>query len=400
VEALHPLRYAVAATLARSVVEAAAITFVLVGTERGVSGEQLGVLVACTAAPQVLTAPWLGARLDASRRPSATLATMAVVIGAGVALIGAGLGQAPILAVYAVAVVWSIAEPGIMGGLSGIASRSARPGGRLEAWDAVSYGGAAIVGQALVAIVTLVSTAAAVIVVLVVLAVLAALAITRLPLRPPVPATDAVQVDVSADRGPAVRAALRLMAADRELRSITVLTTISMSAFGGLALAAVGFARHTGRPAESASVLVLSLAIGALVGSLGVTRLASPPAPLRAATVAVAVVGVSFALSAIGPWWLAVAAFFVAGVADGPLLVSTFTMRTARTPDDLRASVYTTAASLKIAGTALGAVVVGLVADDDGGRAGMVVLAGGQALALVALAVTQLVGRRAAKMKE
>ena len=50
--ALSPLRYAVAATLARTVVEGAAITFVLVGTDRDVTPLRLGVLTACTSAPR------------------------------------------------------------------------------------------------------------------------------------------------------------------------------------------------------------------------------------------------------------------------------------------------------------------------------------------------------------
>ena len=379
---LHPLRYAAAATAARCVVEAAAITFVLIGTARGVSGRELGILVACTSAPQIVTAPWLGARLDASRHPGRTLAVMAAAVGGGVGLIGAGLGRAPILAVYTVAVAWSVAEPAIMGGLSGIASRSTRPDGRIEAWDAVSYGGAAIVGQALVAGVTLAGSPTTVVVVLVVITAGAATAIIRLPLRPPASGS-------TPGRGRrAAGAALRLMLEDRHLRSMTVLTTISMSAFGGLALAAVGLAQHTGRPAEAGSQLVLALAIGALAGSLAATRAGVSAAPMRWAASSVAVVGVAFAISTLGPWWLAIAGFALAGAADGPLLVATFAQRTARTPAELRASVYTMAASLKIAGTALGAMLVGEFAERGGGTAGVLVLAGAQVLALVAAGAT------------
>ena len=102
---------------------------------------------------------------------------------------------------------------------------------------------------------------------------------------------------------------------------------------------------------------------------------------------AVATVGLSFGLAAVAPWPAVVALFTVAGFADGPLLTATFAVRTTRTPLRLRASVYTIAASAKIAGSALGAVVVGaLVASAD--TAGVVVLAVAQILALVGAAVT------------
>ena len=376
--ALSPLRYAVAATLARTVVEGAAITFVLVGTDRDVTPLRLGVLTACTSAPQVVTAPWLGSRLDRAARPAALLAALVTVIGAGIGVIGAGLGVVPIAILCLVAVGWSVAEPAVMGGLSGIGSRSSSGDGRFETADATSYGAAAVAGQAVVALAVLAAGPWTAVAVLVALALAAAVLVSGLPLLP---------APIEEASGGHVRAALGLIGRDPELRSMTVLTTISMSAFGGLALAAVGVAKANGRDADAASVAVLAMAIGAVAGSLSSRRLGVAAHPVAWAYGAVATVGLSFGLAAVAPWPAVVALFAVAGFADGPLLTATFAVRTTRTPLRVRASVYTIAASAKIAGSALGAVVVGaLVASAD--TAGVVVLAVAQILALVGAAVT------------
>ena len=296
-----------------------------------------------------MTAPWLGSRLDRAARPALLLAALATVIGAGIGVIGAGLGAVPIVILCLVAVGWSVAEPAVMGGLSGIGSRSSVGDGRFETADATSYGAAAVAGQAVVALTVLAAGPWTAVAVLVTLAFAAAVLIVGLPLRP---------VPVEEASGGHVRAALGLIGRDRELRSMTVLTTISMSAVGGLALAAVGVAEANGRDADAASVAVLAMATGAVVGSLSSRRLGVAAHPVAWSYASVATVGLSFALAAVVPWSAAVALFAIAGFADGPLLTATFAVRTTRTPLRLRASVYTIAASAKIAGSALGAVVV------------------------------------------
>jgi len=338
-----------------------------------VSSLRLGVLAACTSAPQVVTAPWLGARLDRATRPAVVLAFLVAVLGVGVGLVGTGLGRAPFLAVLAVAVMWSVAEPAVMGGLSGVASRSAAGDGRIETADAVSYGVAAIAGQGLVAGVVLFASPVAIVAVLVALGTIGAAAVARLPLL-------GASSRSTGDRP--FRAGIAALVGDPELRAVTVLTTISMSAFGGLALAAVGIAERHGRPPAAGAALVLALACGAVPGAMLARRLGATARPLAAAFVSVAVVGRAFAF-AFGPWWLGFVGFALAGFADGPLLAATFASRTARTPPDLRASVYTIAAGAKIAGTAVGAVVVGAVIDGRP-RAGITILVAFQLVALVA----------------
>ena len=405
-------RYVVAATSARMVAEGTAIALVLVGTDRGLGTAALGALVACWTLPQVLTAPFVGTIADRAAHPARLLGGLVALGAVGLAALGAGLGSVSIALLAVVAALISLAEPALMGALSGIATRSAGP--RFEAWDALSYGSAGICVQVLVGTVTAASGPASALAALVVLGAVAALLVGSLPLRgaTEVDARDLAHGATTTGRGHpgapdradgdrtarrrvrpertgGARAALTLIRGDRDLRSMTVLTTISMSAFGGVALVAVDLAEQHGRSSASGSQLVLAMALGALVGSLAWTRLPAPPRPMRTAAVSVAVVGVAFAATALVGWYGCLVAFAIAGLADAPLLVSTFATRNRRSPASVRASVYTVSASLKIAATSLGAVAAGLLVGLRGGVSGPLTLAVIQVVALGAFAVSR-----------
>jgi len=72
-------------------------------------------------------------------------------------------------------------------------------------------------------------------------------------------------------------------------------------------------------------------------------------------------IGAGMAAAAVAPGWLAVAAVALAGAGEGPQLTALFAVRHRETPARLRGQVYTTAASLKIAGMAAGAAFAGLL---------------------------------------
>jgi len=71
------------------------------------------------------------------------------------------------------------------------------------------------------------------------------------------------------------------------------------------------------------------------------------------------VIGVSMAAAALAPGWLTLAAVALVGAGEGPQLTALFAVRHRETPANLRGQVYTTAASLKIAGLAAGAALAG-----------------------------------------
>ena len=80
-----------------------------------------------------------------------------------------------------------------------------------------------------------------------------------------------------------------------------------------------------------------------------------------------------------------IAAVALAGVADGPQLTAVFAVRHREAPARLRAQVFTTAASLKIAAGALGAALAGHLAGSP--AVVLAVAAATQAVALVAFAL-------------
>jgi hypothetical protein len=74
------------------------------------------------------------------------------------------------------------------------------------------------------------------------------------------------------------------------------------------------------------------------------------------------VIGVSMAAAALAPGWLTLAAVALGGAGEGPQLTALFAVRHRETPAHMRGQVYTTAASLKIAGLAAGAALAGPLA--------------------------------------
>src|SRR5207248_10951399 len=74
------------------------------------------------------------------------------------------------------------------------------------------------------------------------------------------------------------------------------------------------------------------------------------------------VIGASMAAAALAPGWLTLGAVALSGAGEGPQLTALLAVRHRETPARLRGQVYTTAASLKIAGLAAGAALAGPLA--------------------------------------
>jgi hypothetical protein len=74
------------------------------------------------------------------------------------------------------------------------------------------------------------------------------------------------------------------------------------------------------------------------------------------------VIGASLVMVAVAPGWLTMLAVAVDGVGEGPQLTALFTIRYREAPEHLRGRIFTTAASLKIAGIAVGSALAGPLA--------------------------------------
>jgi hypothetical protein len=74
------------------------------------------------------------------------------------------------------------------------------------------------------------------------------------------------------------------------------------------------------------------------------------------------VIGASMAAAALAPGWLTLTAVALGGAGEGPQLTALLAVRHRETPAHMRGQVYTTAASLKIAGLAAGTALAGPMA--------------------------------------
>jgi hypothetical protein len=111
--------------------------------------------------------------------------------------------------------------------------------------------------------------------------------------------------------------------------------------------------------------LISAMAVASLAANGALARRAARAGPGRPDTLVIAstlVLGAGMAATAVAPGWLTLAAVALAGAGEGPQLTALFAIRHRETPARMRGQVYTTAASLKIAGLAAGAALGGPLA--------------------------------------
>jgi hypothetical protein len=152
-------------------------------------------------------------------------------------------------------------------------------------------------------------------------------------------------------------------------------------------------AQRLGDPARGA-LLITATAVASLTANAflarrprrrrpGRLRRGRPDTWVLASTL---VIGVSMAAAAVAPGWLTLAAVGLGGVGEGPQLTALFAVRHRETPAHVRGQVYTTAASLKIAGLAAGAALAGPLAGWS--VTGCLLIASGTELAAAAAYLT------------
>ncbi|GAV39486.1 hypothetical protein Saa2_02372 [Streptomyces acidiscabies] len=183
---------------------------------------------------------------------------------------------------------------------------------------------------------------------------------------------------------PDLRAGFRALLRIRPLARATLTSTLSHAGLGAFT-AVTPFLGVQAFGAESAGAFLLAvLAFASLLASLALARrpgVLSPDALLLASTV---LIGSAFLLAVVDP----LAASVLAGLGAGPQLVAVFAIRHREAPERLRGQVFSTGASLKISGYAVGA---GVAAVCPPGEA-LVAAAGFQALAVAGFLVLSRTG--------
>jgi hypothetical protein len=301
-------------------------------------------------------------------RPDRLLAGTLAGYALGIVAVQAAVGQLPMPAVVTIALAAGLFNPSVAGGwtaqLPGIVTEGELARG--SALDVLTYSAASLAGPALAAVVAAgfgaraaVLTAAA----LVALAVPAASSLSRSDPGPvPAPRRPTAARQLAALTAAQMAAGFAAIAIRRPLLRATVTSVVSYAGIGMLLVCcpALG-AQRLGGPARGV-LLISAMAVASLIANAILAARPGRGQPDVRVFASTLVIGVSMAAAALVPGWLTVAAIALAGAGEGPQLTALFAVRHRETPASLRGQVYTTAASLKIAGMAAGAALAGPLA--------------------------------------
>jgi MFS family permease len=360
----------------------AVVLFVLAETR---SAQIAGLTVAAATLPTVVTGPLVGVWLDRSRHRRAVFLASPLLLTLAMAGFLLAADRVPAVVLVVMGFVAGLPSPVRTGGFSGliptVVPEQVLP--RAYGLEAVSYNVAGIAGPALAGVVAGLAGAGWAIVATGVVSLAAVAVIARVPIVP----------DSDDARGflPALRAGLALLWRVRALRAVTVATTVGQLWFGLIVVAFPLLAHQLGHPRADGGLLFSVFAVGALIGSVTYARVAERVPEEPAAMVGFCLFAVALGAIAASPsLTVALAAAFIAGMFDGPLLAATLNLRQRFAPAWLRTQVFTTAASLKIGAFAVGSALAGPTAAWVGARGMLWIIAAGQVVAVLAAAVTRL----------
>jgi MFS family permease len=383
-------RYLAGAAAARAGDEMSGPALLLLGfavTGRPQTGS--GLLASLTIAGAA-GGPLFGALLDRSPRPDRLLAGTLAGYALGIVAVQAAVGRLPMPALAAIALLAGLFNPAVAAGWTAQLPRivTGRELDRGSALDALTFSAASLAGPALAAGVAAgIGARAAVLTAagLVVLAVPAACSLSRYR-----PAAAGAGQGQAARAGTTLRrqmaAGFAVIVARRPLLRATVTSVVSYAGIGMLLVCCplLG-AQRLGGPARGA-LLISATAVASLTANAILARRPAGGRPDTRVLASTLVIGASMAAAALAPGWLTLAAVALGGAGEGPQLTALLAVRHRETPAHLRGQVYTTAASLKIAGLAAGAALAGPLAGWS--VTGCLLIAAGTELAAAAAYLT------------
>jgi len=310
--------------------------------------------------------PVFGALLDRSHRPDRLLAATLAAYALGIVAIAAFVGRLPMPVVVAIALAAGLFNPSVAGGWTSRLPRmvTGRELERGSALDAMTYSAASLAGPALAALVAAGLGARVAVLVAAALVALAVPAAWSLPGYPPPRARAAGLTPQAPHRQMAAQMAggFAVIAACRPLLRATLTSVVSYVGIGMLIVCCpVLGSERLGAPSRGA-LLISAIAAASLTANAILARRPRRGGPDVRVLSSTLVIGASMAAAAVAPGWLILPAVALGGAGEGPQLTAVFAVRHRETPDHMRGQVYTTAASMKIAGMAAGAAVAGPLA--------------------------------------
>ncbi|WP_410654453.1 MFS transporter [Amycolatopsis sp. lyj-112] len=373
--------YLTGATVARTGDELSGPALLLLGLSVDGSAATGSALLAGLTISAAAGGPLLGALLDRSPRPGRLLAWALLAYAGG---LGAVLALVELPAAIAVAVVVGLLNPALAGGWTAQLPhvRGATPLPRASALDAMTFTAASLAGPGLAGLVAAYAGAPAAVAVAIVLVAVAFPAAWTLP---------AAEVKPTKPLRRQLADGFSVLFRNRTLLRATATSTVS---FVGIGIAVVCYpllgAHRLGNPGFGALLLTV-LAAASLAANAVLAR--KPPPPDRTVLASTVLLGASFLLAAVGHDVVTLlAAAVIAGFAEGPQLSALFAIRHREAPAEVRAQVFTTAASVKITGLATGAAAAGPLSALSV-TAGLIVAAGFQLLAAATYVLAGASGR-------
>ncbi|MFJ1589159.1 MFS transporter [Kitasatospora albolonga] len=355
----------------------------LTGSATGASS-----LLAAVTVSAAIGGPVLGVLLDRSARPGRLLAGALVLYATGPAAVLGGLGRVPVAVTLLVAVVTGLLGPALSGGWTAQLPRTV-PAGRLpraNALDAMTFGVAGLAGPALAGGVAEALGAPTAVAVSAVLIAAAAPVAWRLPPAAgpvPAPVSGRAAKSWAAPLTGVVASGVRAIAGSRPLARATLTSVLSCAAQGMMVACLPLLGERAVGGAGFGAALLSCAALSALLANAVLARYPHAVAPDTALWAAPLLQAAALALAATGGPVALVVAVAAVGLAEGPQLTALFAVRHREAPEGLRTQVFTTGASLKITGFAVGAAVAGPLADRSLSGA-LLVAAGTAALAVPA----------------
>ncbi|MEU3056308.1 MFS transporter [Streptomyces griseus] len=347
----------------------------LTGSATGASS-----LLAAVTVSAAIGGPVLGALLDRSPRPGRLLAGALVLYATGLAVVLGGLGRVPVAVTLLVAVVTGLLGPALSGGWTAQLPRIVTAGRlpRANALDAMTFSVAGLAGPALAGGAAEALGAPTAVVVSAVLIAAAVPAAWRLP-----PVSGPSAMPRAASLTGIVTSGVRAVAGSRPLARATLTSVLSCAAQGMLTACLPLLGERSVGGAGFGAALLSGAALSALLANAVLARYPHAVAPDTVLWAAPLLQAAALALAATGGPVALVVAVAVVGLAEGPQLTALFAVRHREAPESLRTQVFTTGASLKITGFAVGAAVAGPLADRSLPGA-LLVAAGTAALAVPA----------------
>ncbi|MCX4983883.1 MFS transporter [Streptomyces sp. NBC_00572] len=407
--------YLAGAVAARAGDEMSGPALMLAGFSLAGSATDAASLLAGVTISAAVGGPVLGALLDRARRPGRLLGGALVLYAAGLGAILVGLGHWPFSVTVLIAVLTGLLGPALSGGwtaqLPQVVAAARLP--RANALDAMTFSVASLAGSALAGGVAEAMGAPTAVVVAAVLIGVALPAAWALPARPGRVQGARAALVVGAGRtsgrtsgaaagatlgatsdaasgtaegastggtwgaapsarssiGSSVRsvigdlaAGLRTIVERPPLARATLTSVVSCAAQGMLMACMAMLGERVLGGADRSAVLLSCVAISGLAANAALARSPHSMAPDTIIWAAALVQAAGLALAAVGHQVTLIVAVFIVGVGEGPQLAALFAVRHREAPERLRGQIFTTGASLKITGFALGAAVAGPVA--------------------------------------